>query len=265
MNLIIENKIKFDHLIFLGDTHGRNMQIAPQLLSKFGLDNKDETKAIVHVGDFGIGFKTVMGDKLEMDYLNERLKKYDVTLYIVRGNHDDPIWFNSDFHDVNELLEDWSNIVFVPDHTLLTLEVKGKEEPIKIYCNGGAVSVDRIRRTTGRSYWTNEKFNLPTQEQLDEIPDDLDIIVTHTRPLGVMPVGIDNIQGWILEDGQLEEDLKREAQDMWVMFDAIREKNKLSGKEINHFYGHFHMHLSSRTNHIKHTGLNINELYHYRI
>ena len=266
MNLYIENNIQFDHLMFLGDTHGNNQQIAPHLLGATHIP-KDEPKAIIHVGDFGVGFcKTFEGEIQKLYILNNRLKKYNVTLYVVRGNHDDPAFFNKPYA-MNTMVDDEiiENIVFLPDHTLLTLELKGKDQPIKIYCNGGAISIDRTHRTTGRSYWLNEKFNLPTLEQLDEIPNDIDVIVTHTRPLGVMPIGKEPIKHWFLEDSQLEVDLNNETQDMWIMFDSIREKNKLSGKEISHFYGHFHMHLTGKTNHMKHIGLDIDELYEYRI
>tara|TARA_B110000914_G_C15393246_1_gene413535 strand:- start:29 stop:841 length:813 start_codon:yes stop_codon:yes gene_type:complete len=237
MNLVIENKIKFEHLMVLGDTHGNNMQIAPQLLTKYGLDNAENPKAILHLGDFGIGFSTYKGDLEKLRNLNNRLKNYNTFLYVIRGNHDNPEWFNDTEHIEtmlgNEMIE---NVILLPDHTLLSLEVEGREEPVKIYCNGGAYSIDRIKRTPGKSYWSDEAFKCLSAEKLAEIPNDLDIIITHTRPHGVWPVDKSNIQYWLLEDLSLYRDIEEEAAWMKQMFDSIKEDND----SFLHFYGHFH-------------------------
>jgi len=96
MNTYIENNVNFNILMSLGDTHGDNMKIAPTLLQKYHLDNNQETKGILHVGDFGMGFTKLNGEKTYLKLLNDRLKKYNTYLYVVRGNHDDPQYFNDD-------------------------------------------------------------------------------------------------------------------------------------------------------------------------
>jgi hypothetical protein len=236
MNLVIENKIRFEHLMLLGDTHGNNMQIAPQLLMKYGLNNKDP-KAIVHVGDFGVGFSTYKGDLDKLYILNDRLKKYNTFLYVIRGNHDNPEWFNNpEYMETiinDEVIE---NVILLPDHTLLMLELEGREEPIKIYCNGGAYSIDRILRTQGKSYWSDESFKQLSGDQLAEIPVDLDIIVTHTRPIGIWPIDKSNIQHWLLKDMALDRDIEEEGTYVRRMFDSIKENQD----SFLHFYGHFH-------------------------
>ena len=168
---------EFDRLFFLGDTHGNNMQIAGHLIK--GKAERFESKAIVHVGDFGIGFENTLDEEYrKLDKLNTRLMEHNVTLYVVRGNHDDPSWFDGMIY--NNL-----NIVFLQDHTLLTIKLKDKDEPVKIYCNGGAVSVDRTKGT----YFVDEKFTCPSETELLEIPTDLDVIVTHNRRYGSHNVG----------------------------------------------------------------------------
>jgi len=262
MNLILESHIKYDHLLFLGDTHGENMSIAPHLLASTKIPQEDN-KAIIHVGDFGIGFcPTVDGEISELRKVNTRLRQHNITMYVVRGNHDDPKWFNRDNDKlITDCLRDEviENIIFIPDHTLLTLEVADKEDPVNIYCNGGAISIDRTNRTQGRSYWKEEAFNKLTDEQLDEIPNDLDIVVTHTRPLGVEPTVYNSaVMKWCLADDQLDFDLKREQQEMKLMFDVIREKNKYHN--VSHYFGHFHWSKGERIGNMSHRTLSIKEL-----
>ena len=135
---------EFDRLFFLGDTHGNNMQIAGHLIKNKA--ERFESKAIVHVGDFGIGFENTLDEEYrKLDKLNTRLMEHNVTLYVVRGNHDDPSWFDGTPFTVS------GNIIFVQDHTLLTIKLKDKGEPVKIYCNGGATSIDRTNRNDSRN------------------------------------------------------------------------------------------------------------------
>jgi hypothetical protein len=248
---------EFDRLFFLGDTHGNNMQIAGHLIK--GKAERFESKAIVHVGDFGIGYENTLDEEYrKLDKLNTRLMEHNVTLYVVRGNHDDPSWFDGTPFTVS------GNIIFVQDHTLLTIKLKDKGEPVKIYCNGGATSIDRTNRTIGKSHWQNEKFNCPTQEQLEEIPTDLDVIVTHNRPLGCHPTMYNtSVMQWCLRDGQLDYDLKQEQILMKRMFDSIRERND-SRNNIQHYFGHFHWSHKERIGDIAHITLAIAEIAEFR-
>lgn len=265
MHLIVENQHTFDHLMVVGDTHGNNTQLAHHLLPNLP---KEDKKAILHVGDFGIGFSTIRGDFDMMTHLNMKLKKANVFLYAIRGNHDDPEYFdisNDKYHSLTHL----SNIVLVPDHSLLALGFTpvsddGKSLRIvkRIYCYGGAVSVDRCLRTVGKSYWGGEMVKEPTTKMLEEIPSDIDIILTHTRPEGVFPVSKDGIKGWMERDMALENDLNIELSRITRVFNVISIKNP---QEMKHFYGHFHTSNSEHINNIKHQLLNIDELIEIRL
>ena len=260
MNLIIENK-QYDSLWFLGDTHGENMAIAPHLLR--GKADREEKKAIVHVGDFGVGFcPTLDGEFDQLETLDVRLRSYNITLFVVRGNHDNPYFWNTKETLIQDCMNDnmIENIIFVPDHTLLTIELKDRKEPVKIYCNGGAVSVDRINRTANRSYWWDEHFSIPSAKELAEIPNDLDVVVTHTRPTGVWPIDKNNIQYWLLRDMSLDRDLEVEGMNMKTMFDSIKEDNK----KFIHYYGHFHKSNTEFIGDVKHQALDIKELVEFR-
>ena len=259
MNLYIENtNTSYDRLFILGDTHGENTCIAPHLLK--GKAEPGELKAIIHVGDFGIGFCTTNAEEIKnLTILSKRLKDNNVTLYIVRGNHDDPSWFNEPrgFYE-------YDNIIFIPDHTLLTLNLKESPKPIKIYCNGGAISVDRSRKVLDINYWTDEKFTCPSPEELLEIPTDLDIIITHSRPLGIEPTTYNTmVMNYCNRDMQLDADLTKEQIDMKRMFDSIKERND-NRNNIIHYFGHFHWSKRERHGCIAHVALAIKELTEYK-
>jgi predicted phosphodiesterase len=260
MNVIIENDKVFDYLFVVGDTHGNNKQLASHLLPNLPQESK---KAILHVGDFGVGFcRTVDGELEQLYMLNRRLMKHNVTLFVIRGNHDNVSWFNNpaymDRMINSEMIE---NIVFIPDHTLLTLELEGKEKPVKIYCLGGAVSVDRTNRVPSKTYWWNEMVPDLPQQELDKIPKGIDIVLTHTRPQGVFPIDKNGIEHWLLRDMGLDYDLGVELGRITKVFDAINKNNTC----YTHYYGHFHMSNVEHFGDIKHQLLNIDELIEVRL
>lgn len=244
----------------LGDTHGHNMAIAPHLLMQYGLDNSDECKAILHVGDFGVGFIKLNGDKLELEKLNNRLSKYNTYLFVIRGNHDDPKFFNdNDFKQENGF-NDLSNIKLLNDHTLLTINVNGVDK--NVYCNGGAYSIDRSDRIYNINYWVDEPFFI-TDDQLEELKGvKIDIILTHTRPAGVFPYVKGGFNEWVLVDHQLYFDLNDEADMLLKMFNAITnsDTNSDTSSDIHHLYGHFHTSNTEYSKGVKHQCLGISEL-----
>ena len=164
MNNIIENQIVFDHLLVVGDTHGNNKQLYSHLLPNIP---KEEKKAILHCGDFGIGFSTHVGELDTMQHLDMKCKQNNVWLYVVRGNHDNPAYFDSNNLKCQDMAK-FDNVVLIPDHTLLTLEFTDNITK-NIYCLGGAVSVDRILRTPSKGYWWNEIVPELTKQELDKI------------------------------------------------------------------------------------------------
>ena len=248
----IDNSTNFDILYVLGDTHGENMKIAPHLIG----DDKSLSKCILHCGDFGIGFSSVKGDVAMMERLNTRLKKYNTTMYVVRGNHDDPKWFNSSGTDTEE--HQFPNVILVPDHTILNLTIQ--DEAKVVYMNGGAISIDRCQRIPGRSYWWNENVTALSAKDLALIPDNLDIVITHTRPQGVFPINKNGIEHWLLKDMALDGDLDIELGVISDIFEAINAKNS----EYRHYYGHFHDSYTECIDGRWHSLLNICELREVR-
>lgn len=250
---------KFDKLFFLGDTHGENMGIGKLLQSTKSSKQFDE-KAIIHVGDFGIGFCASMEEELHLlDKLNTILIQNRIYLFVVRGNHDDPNWFDN--------TSPMSNITFIKDHTLLEFILHFEtmaEKKVKIYCNGGATSIDRSGRKLQKTYWVDEKFTCPNDSELLEIPTDLNVIVTHNRPLGCHPTVFNEaVLNYSNRDKNLLLDLQNEQVEIKKLFDSIRKRN-ISRNNIVHYFGHYHWSHRERIGDIAHVTLAIKELAEYR-
>jgi predicted phosphodiesterase len=250
-----ETNRKIDHILFIGDTHGENKNI-PHHVERQTCIAQQEKKALIHVGDFGVGFRSYETEMDLLDTLNTKLIEHNTIMYVVRGNHDNPEWFNGEFV--------FSNIVFLKDHTVLEFQRMGKDKRTKIYCNGGSISIDRSNRTDGVSYWKGEGFKELTPEQLLEIPTDLDCIVTHNRPLGLHPtVYNSSVLRWCMRDDQLDHDLKEEQLSLKKMFDSIRERNN-SRNNIVHYFGHYHWSHKERIGDIAHITLGMHEVAEFR-
>lgn len=226
----MEDKMR---LMYLGDIHG-NFNIISQYVTRF--DIRDAY--IIQVGDFGVGFKTLVKEKRQLDDINTALIKRNVIVYAIRGNHDQPSYFENDPFGL-------SNIKLVKDYTVLNLVGKN------ILCIGGAISIDRTVRYTKRqlegdyttnigvdSWWKDEGFNYDDSKLVDL--RDINIVVTHTTPDYCWP---DNSNGFapIVNDfASMDKTLKTELLDerrrMTLAFQTIKMYNDI---EL-HVYGHFH-------------------------
>ncbi len=247
-------------MVFLGDTHG-NLNYVKWYIDNRKIRNTD----IIHVGDFGVGF---LCETKELDYLghlNKFLRLKGITLYVFRGNHDNPNYFNGEFFDGEKAL---TNIKFCPDYTVLELEGK------RILGVGGATSIDRVPRRRrnlqearynrpNRFHWEDEKFVL--NEELAREIKNIDIVVTHTAPDFVYPVNGGKtwpnvVQQFIEEDENLGHELMEERALVTELYRILRKENNIT----HWFYGHFHttkVEMYGNTNFML---LNINEFYELR-
>lgn len=190
-------------------------------------------------GDCGIGFNK---QKYYMD-LFERFNKilsYNNTyIMFVRGNHDDPSYFDGKTINL-------SNIKAVPDYSVINAK------DTNILCIGGAISIDRKWRikqeerinrfsTTKKKtiYWENERpiFNEPL---LNEITNSIkiDCVVSHTAPSFVNPETHSGVDEWSKDDETLISDIQDERKVMDRVFETLRDKGT---KPKYWAYGHFNL------------------------
>src|ERR1044072_2364430 len=156
-------------LYFIGDTHG----LGPifKIIDKHNLKDCN----IIHVGDVGLGFQEITRDIKNLGILDEMCIANDIMLYCIRGNHDNPIfWDRSKGLNLPRL----HNVDLVEDYKVLTINGKN------ILCIGGAISIDRQVRKNDRipTWWEDEVFKYEPKklENLAGRYKNIDLVVTHS-------------------------------------------------------------------------------------
>ena len=225
----MKNYIVYREKYFLGDIHGEWSVILNHLrkVSDFDLAEKRNI-CYIQVGDFGIGYNKVEIEFRKLKVLNEELATRESDLFIIRGNHDDPEWFQSNKYDSYK--EQLTNIFFVPDYTVLNIDWEN------ILFVGGAVSIDRnYNKMYGGKYWEDEivKFDFELVKELR----DIDRMICHTSPDFVEPLTFNNlVYSYAKNDDLLLDDLRNERANMAKLVTEVMKNNKLKG----FYYGHFH-------------------------
>ena len=161
-----------------GDTHGKFTRI-----KKFPFEKGD---MLIILGDAGINFKLDMHDII----LKEKLKKLDVTLFCVRGNHEE----RPENIDTYQEIEMFGGKVFIePNYPNLIFAKDGEIYNIngnKVLVIGGAYSVDKYYRALyGFKWFKDEQL---TKEEMINIynkvkDNNFDIVLTHTCPFKYLP------------------------------------------------------------------------------
>ena len=212
-------------------------------------------------GDFGIGF-----EKYEhyvnhvLPELHKVLKKSNCIIIIIRGNHDDPFYFDGE--KINT-----KYVKAVPDYSIIQVCNKN------ILCIGGAVSIDRTYRQQTDSvkivnymkyhdcdykracekciysWWENENVNYQPK-----VSERVDIICSHSAPSFCYPTDKGSI---VMEYAQYDETLLEDIQKERETLDMIYNDYK---DQITHwYYGHFHQSMFQEINNIKFRLLDIGE------
>ena len=204
-------------MIIGGDTHG-NWKPLFSSISQYDIRDR----AIIIAGDCGFGFNYHDKEVKTVKYLNKSFVARNNQLYLLRGNHDNPHYWNA-----GNLSH--GNIHFVPDYSILPIEGHN------VLFLGGAISIDRLERKLGLSYWINEPFIL----DLDKLATirDVDVVVSHSCPNFCYPLGQNGIPNyWHQRDIGLLELVIKERNDLAKAYDKLSENNKISLWA----YGHFH-------------------------
>ena len=207
----MENK-----LYVVGDIHGKFSKFSNLIYGK-------SNATYILAGDVGLGFHT--DDIYENWFLkwNEELKENNIILYFMRGNHDDPSYWNED--KIN-----YSNIRLVKDYETLNINNKN------ILCVGGAISIDRKYRKEGYTYWKDEKFTLD-ESKLNSL-NNIDIVISHTSPSFSYPRdnNTEFLRSFYQVDANLKNELTTERLELDVMYNILKSNNKIT----EWYYGHFH-------------------------
>lgn len=229
-------------LYIVGDIHGKFLTFEKSMGDKKNSD-------FILAGDVGLGLHT---NNVYVDWMsqwNDELKKDDNTIYLLRGNHDDPSFWND-----NKI--SFSNIILIKDYDVLRLKNKN------ILCVGGAISVDRKYRKEGHTYWKEEEFVL-NEDILNGLKD-INIVVTHSAPEFAFPRGYDTpfLKSFYYGDPELRTDLMVERSEISRMYNVLITKSlfKQNNEIYAWYYGHFHQKKEEYHNDIMFRLCNIGEI-----
>lgn len=258
MNVIAQHK---DCATFaIGDIHGE----FKLLRDKINLYRIENSLGFV-CGDFGVGFnyndpREPKKENKRLQELNTFLKKRNIFLYVVRGNHDNP-----SFYDGNH---NFSNLIFMQDYDVVEV---GDFTYIGI---GGATSVDRKSnyhfkdqrghdypgRKEGVNWWPNEKV-VYDEEELNLIAG-VDVVIAHICPDFVYPPVLGGtVLKWMDCDPELKDELVTERELMGKIYNKLSELSVIK----QFIYAHFHQSHHEIYNNTKFKLLDIGEIHDIRL
>ena len=192
-------------LYICGDIQGKLNELVQKIIQ----ENIKDSYIIVsgNIGAGSSGFEKLYEDKLESD-----LNKNNIKILGVRGNQDNPEWFDGK--------HDYSNLKFLEDYK--QFEISGKT----IYPIGGSISQNE------KTYQEKEDI---TRENPEDFPVKSDILVTHEAPISFDPV--------ILRDQEEElsvyEDILSWRRYLDTMLQEINVKSWYFGKYHKSYSGYF--------------------------
>ena len=222
-------------VVVSGDIHGDFTQLVYKCCVQYEMTDT----LIIVAGDCGFGFEAPGYYESIYNRCRDKLSKSNNWIAFIRGNHDNPAYFNSQpiKHQRWMTISDYS-IIKACGRTIL--------------CIGGATSIDRLLRMTAKKYhlpspddllmpnvyWNNElpEFNL---ERLDEIDRQcaVDTVITHTSPSFCELSSHHFLESWAERDVDLMDDIKYERQVMDDLYNYLYTKNH----PLRYwYYGHFH-------------------------
>lgn len=230
-----------DNVWFTGDIHGNIETLVWEIKERKRLRDC----AVVVCGDIGLGFESPFHMYNRFRKLDDRLRELGVTIYMYRGNHDDPDYFNREYVETEgertyRYYSMSDRIKTVSDYTVIRTPRHG------ILCVGGAVSIDRVKRIEGISYWPDENVKECPEgflKMLKEKHIEIDVLATHTAPLAAFPIDVDRhnqgrfIESWSQYDNSLKFDNYNERLSLMDLGSSLIKE----GHPLNYWiYGHFH-------------------------
>ena len=241
-------------IVVCGDIHGEFNAMIYKLCIQYQIT---DTLLIV-AGDCGFGFDKPGYYDIIFNRNSSRLNKANNWVVMVRGNHDDPSYFNGERISQKRFLT-------VPDYSII--QACGHN----ILCVGGAVSIDRCYRKNRdsrclrsdiASYWTDE-MPVYDEEALNDISKELkiDTVITHTAPSFCELISKDGLKEWAAKDPDIPSDCAKERE----IIDQLLTYLKSAGHPISRwYYGHFHQSWSSEIDGILFSMLDIMEFKEIR-
>ncbi len=211
----------------LGDHHADYDDLIRALLRR-GLRGA----RLIHVGDGEEGYPAAW-DHDTAERLDNAFASLVIEYISIRGNHSNPHVFDGSV--------DLPNFKLIPDYS--RLEIEGESWLFV----GGAISVNRLDRELGKTWWPEEQMTLDeTRAQ------PADVLVTHTGPSWLAPPHIGMVDHYAAAEAaigttSLRRELRDEAARHDLLFELVRP--------LQWYFGHHHRSVTHQ-----HDGCNIRQL-----
>ena len=218
------------NIIVCGDIHGEFNTLVNKLCVQYRMTDT----VLIVAGDCGFGFHKpgYYADMLRKN--SGRLSKSNNWIVFVRGNHDNPAYFDGKTYA-------YKRMIAIPDYTVI--QACGKS----ILCVGGGISIDRHFRILKihnnpnlacNIYWDNEPpvFDDVMLETVGK-KYSVDTVISHTAPSFCELKSKGMLEKFAEYDPTLLEDVQKERSTMDKIFNRlINDGHPLD----NWLYGHFH-------------------------
>jgi len=163
-------------ILLVGDTH-RNVTFLTEI---FQTARREACEQIIQLGDFGFGWQWLsVGDGLEICRFSAvasiLVEQTGIPLSFLDGNHE-----NFDRLADHSLQADGTREV-APGVLHLPRGHRFELEGCSFLTLGGAVSLDKMARTEGTSWWSQESVTLDDVLACGRAP--VDVLLTHDMPL----------------------------------------------------------------------------------
>ena len=224
-----------DGIVFIGDIHGEYGVVLDTC-------NKVRKKILVCCGDCGMGFANPGYYDNQFRKMNHRLEKTDNRCVFIRGNHDDPNYFEG--KAVGGWTPDDYPRIHMADRGWEFLRLVGSELKACVLCGGGAVSVDRTMRVDGVTWWNDEGIVRADPKEMAEAAIQAAggigslVIATHSSPSLAEPLENKGVlTGWASVDSDIIRDCSDERE---YLTGVARELCSSAVPVDGWWYGHFH-------------------------
>ena len=203
----------------IGDFHGQTELLKENLKV---ITSSGAHSALIMLGDYDVHKAS------EIDELKDLLTSYSIDYYLLRGNHDNPLYWQD--RDIAGIFQD-------PYFHLLNDVDCIQWGESKFLTVNGAVSVDRtcIRFDMGNCWPDTEPVSKDAVAQilaLQEKHGKFDVLLSHTGIILGKTIKSEFTKSFASTDETLLEDLKKERD--------LMQRIQIAAGIKRHYFGHFH-------------------------
>lgn len=228
-------------VVISGDIHGDFNELVFKLCIQYQMTDT----LLVVAGDCGFGFEKKEYYEQMLRKNAKRLNEANNWIVFVRGNHDNPAYFDG-------IIFNHKRMVCVPDYAVL------QACDHNILCVGGAISIDRKTRMESwnkkiakygfdsnlndgisRAYYWPDEPPVFDEKKMDAIRSacSIDIVISHTAPSLCELQTKTGLTIWAVDDPALLTDVQSER----AIMDQLLQRLQADRHPVSHwYYGHFH-------------------------